>query len=198
MHRTDDSARIGPNAVIQLRDVLAETLGDVRGAQIFDAAGQSPWWRTPPTIMVPEAAVRAVHKAVVDHLGAAEAQALLAEAGARTGAYLLANRIPGLVRWLFPRLPALISARLLIRAVARHAWTFCGSGEFRYGFRRGLDLTVRHNPLAVLGGDPWHRAVFETLFRRLVSPACIVRPVVTVAARADDSAFLVLGPGFGL
>lgn len=198
MHRTDDPARIGPNAVIQLRDVLAETLGDVRGAQIFDAAGQGPWWHTPPAIMVPEAAVRAVHKAVVDHLGAAQAQALLAEAGARTGAYLLANRIPRLVRWLFPRLPALISARLLIRAVARHAWTFCGSGEFCYGFRRGLDLSVRHNPLAVLGGDPWHRAVFETLFRRLVSPACIVRPVVLVSARADDSAFLVLGPGFGL
>jgi divinyl protochlorophyllide a 8-vinyl-reductase len=193
-----DSNRIGPNAVIQLRDVLAERLGPKAGQTLFEAAGHPGWWTAPPQQMVPEEGVRAVHRAVVQALPANKAAMLLAEAGQRTGAYILANRIPAAARWLLPRLPAWLAARLLVQAIARHAWTFCGSGAFRYRFRRALELAVIANPLAVTPGDPWHRAVFEALFHGLVSPDCRVVGPDMRKQGVDVSAFTILGPGFGL
>ncbi|MCZ8262135.1 MAG: bacteriochlorophyll 4-vinyl reductase [Beijerinckiaceae bacterium] len=198
MARTLDPGRIGPNAVIQLRNVLAETLGAEAGRAVFEAAGQGPWWEEPPAGMVPEAAVRAVHAALVRMLPARQSTALLTEAGYRTGAYILAYRIPGFARWLLPRLPARLAAQLLVRAIARHAWTFCGTGAFCYRLGNRLDLTVMANPLAVAPGDPWHRAVFEALFRHLVSPSCRVVGPETSRPGPPVSAFSVLGPGFGL
>lgn len=193
-----DPGRIGPNAVIQLRDVLAEAIGAARGRALFEAAGQTGWWDDPPTAMVPEAAVRDVHAALVRALPARQAAALLEEAGYRTGAYILAYRIPAFARWLLPRLPARLAARLLVRAIARHAWTFCGTGAFRYRLDGRLDLAVMANPLAVAPGDPWHRAVFESLFRHLVSPSCRVVGKDPAGTLPAGTAFSVLGPGFGL
>ncbi|WP_284179495.1 bacteriochlorophyll 4-vinyl reductase [Rhabdaerophilum sp. SD176] len=198
MARTIDPGRIGPNAVIQLRDVLAEAIGAARGRALFEAAGQAGWWDEPPSAMVPEAAVRDVHAAVVRALPARQAASLLEEAGYRTGAYILAYRIPAFARWLLPRLPARLAARLLVRAIARHAWTFCGTGAFRYRLDGRLDLAVMANPLAVAPGDPWHRAVFETLFRHLVSPSCRVVGKNPAGPAPAGTAFSVLGPGFGL
>lgn len=198
MARPTDPGRIGPNAVIQLRDVLAERMGTEQGRSVFVAAGQGGWWEEPPSVMVPEALVREVHAALVRVLPPRDAAMLLQEAGHRTGIYILANRIPGPARWLLPRLPARLAARLLVGAIARHAWTFCGTGAFRYRMGRQLDLAVMANPLAVAPGDPWHRAVFETLFRHLVSPACRVIGAEPNRPDPAESTFSVLGPGFGL
>lgn len=198
MRRPDDRALIGPNAIIQLRHVLARRLGEAEGRAIFVAAGQERLWDQPPSAMLSERAVRDVHDAVVRTLCPTRARVVLAEAGRLTAEYLLANRIPRLARRMLPLLPASFAARLLMRAVARNAWTFCGSGEFGYRFETGLHVLVRDNPIAVDAEAPWHRAVFETLFRRLVSPACEILREGGPSARVADTAFLIRGPGFGL
>jgi hypothetical protein len=51
-------------------------------------------------------------------------------AGRRTADYLLAHRIPKPVQALLKALPARLAARVLLSAIARHAWTFAGSGVF--------------------------------------------------------------------
>jgi divinyl protochlorophyllide a 8-vinyl-reductase len=80
-----------------------------------------------------------------------------------------------------------LGARVLAGAIARHSWTFAGSGSFRISGWRPLTFEVGGNPLvAGLRGDHpichWHAAVFERLFARLVWRGCIVREVACVAA----------------
>jgi hypothetical protein len=60
-----------------------------------------------------------------------QAGAILAKAGQGTADYILAHRIPGPAKALIRALPAPLGARLLTAAIARHAWTFTGSGRFR-------------------------------------------------------------------
>ena len=105
---------------------------------------------------------------------------LSAEAGRRTADYILANRIPGPVRAVLKMLPAGPSARALSRAIARHAWTFAGSGEFRV-----LDpwtFEIHDNP--IIRGETsdrclcdWHAGVFARLYAALVNPAATCREV---------------------
>lgn len=121
-------ARIGPNAIHQLVDVLDRREGREVRDRLCAAAGIVP----PPADagMWPEAEAAALHRtvreAVPDRAGA-----LLDEAGAATGDYILSHRIPRLAQWALRALPRGIAARLLARAIAAHAWTFAGSGRFR-------------------------------------------------------------------
>ena len=63
---------------------------------------------------------------------------------------------------------------LLATAIARHAWTFAGSGACRTGARDdGWTVAIENNPLAT-PGCPWHTGVLETMFRTLVSKRAIV------------------------
>ena len=101
---------------------------------------------------------------------------LAADAGRRTADYILAYRIPGPAKRLLKVLPPALAATFLARAIARHAWTFAGSGRFAqdgpWTFR------IADNPL--IRGERsevpichWHAAVFERLYRSLVAPDCI-------------------------
>lgn len=78
--------------------------------------------------MWPEAACRAVHLTVYRDLPG-QAESLMTLAGAATADYILAHRIPGPVKALIRALPAPLGARFLTAAIARHAWTFAGSGR---------------------------------------------------------------------
>jgi len=64
-----------------------------------------------------------------------------------------------------------LAMRALSTAIARHAWTFAGSGRFRV-LRPGV-FEIADNP--IIRGERsdvplchWHAAVFERLFRVLV------------------------------
>ena len=120
--------RVGPNAVIQLRDVLHDFR--LHGAALFDAAGVGAWWLQPPSEMIPEQEAARLHQAVRRHLVPEQARAVLREAGLRTADYLLANRIPRPAQIVLRILPPRFAAALLLRAIAAHAWTFAGSGTF--------------------------------------------------------------------
>jgi divinyl protochlorophyllide a 8-vinyl-reductase len=124
--------------------------------------------------MVPEAEVAALHAQVYRDQALADFKRIAAEAGLRTGDYLLANRIPGPVQWVLKRLPDAIAARLLSRAIAKHAWTFAGSGVFTYAWRPNLTYSIQGNPItaglqAQVPICDYYAATFERIFRQLVN-----------------------------
>ncbi|MCU0802464.1 MAG: hypothetical protein MUD11_11940 [Rhodobacteraceae bacterium] len=109
----------------------------------------------------------------------ARADALLAAAGLAVGDYILAHRIPPLAQRVLRLLPAALSARLLARAIARHAWTFAGSL-----LPGACDHPACH----------WHAAVFARLYQRLVWPDAAVTET-HCAARGDATCRFVIVPG---
>ena len=165
-------ARIGPNAIHQHLPVLDALIGPALRAALLVRAGiDEP---APDCGMLPEDEVIHLHRAVWLFLPA-HAPTVQRAAGLAVGEYILANRIPAPARWLIRHLPAPLGARLLAGAIARHAWTFAGSGRFRIVDQNPLTFEIGENPLALgpESGAPschWHAAVFERLFARLVWP----------------------------
>lgn len=178
----DAGARIGPNAVLQHLPVLDGALGErLRGALLHRAGVPLP---SPDCGMLPEAQVIPLHRAVWLFLPD-RAEAIQRAAGLAVGDYILANRIPRLARGLIRALPAPLGARLLAAAIARHAWTFAGSGVFTITSHHPLTFSTAQNPLAVGPPQPschWHAAVFERLFQRLVWPGAQVTETTCCAA----------------
>jgi divinyl protochlorophyllide a 8-vinyl-reductase len=171
--RPETSARIGPNAILQLLPVLDAALGRAARDRLLSGIDLPPL----DAGMWPEAACRAAHLAVWKGCGD-QAGVILAQAGQGTADYILAHRIPGPAKALIRALPAPLGARLLTAAIARHAWTFAGSGHFSVTGRSPLSVEISDNPLAFPGLPcPWHAAVFTRLFQRLVWPRVRVEAV---------------------
>jgi divinyl protochlorophyllide a 8-vinyl-reductase len=203
-------ARIGPNAIHQLVAVLDRREGRAARDGLCAIAGIVP--PPPDAGLWPEAEAAALHRAVRRALPG-RAAAILSEAGAATGDYILAHRIPRPAQWALRRMPRALAARLLARAVAAHAWTFAGSGTFRIagdriasaadaaGERRpapALVFEIEGNPL--IAGEradrplcAWHAAVFARLFSRLVWPEAAVTETCC-AARGDARCRFELAP----
>lgn len=173
-------AVIGPNAVIQLGEALRPHRGLAEA--VFAAAGHGDWLRDAPEQMVPEGEVAALHAAL--YALSPRAIELAQEAGTRTGDYILANRIPAAARLLLRALPAALAEPLLVAAIARHAWTFAGSGRFVQLPGRPARFGIDRNPLARDHGHcRWHEAVFTRLWQKLIDPAATV--VETTCGHGD-------------
>lgn len=190
----DRAARIGPNAITRVAEVMRERIGPGGTVGVFAAAGLSRYLDAPPARMVDEAEVATLHRRLRESLGIAEARQVGREAGLRTGDYLLARRIPRPVQWLLRALPAPLASRVLLAAIARHAWTFAGSGRFRVLHGTPLLLFIEGNPLcrAVRADEPlcdFYTATFERLFRALVHPAATVRELACESMGAPACAF---------
>ncbi|MBS0240812.1 MAG: bacteriochlorophyll 4-vinyl reductase [Proteobacteria bacterium] len=164
----ETGASIGPNSISQTALALRDIAGTTATERIFSAAGLSGYLAKAPDQMVPEAEAARLFDSLRRSFSPAMADSILAEAGRRTGRYIIANRIPGAAAWVIQHCPTAIGARLLISAIGQHAWTFAGSG--RVEIRRGadLELCIRGNPLAT-PGCAWHTATLECLFKELVS-----------------------------
>jgi len=124
--------------------------------------------------MIPEADAARVHK-VLREVDPEHAPEIARAAGIKTGDYILAHRIPPKAQWFLQVLPKRMAARVLSQAIAKHAWTFVGSGQFRVVDPWTFEIT--HNPL--IRGEHsddrlcfWHAAVFERLYQELVAPGC--------------------------
>jgi divinyl protochlorophyllide a 8-vinyl-reductase len=187
------AARIGPNALLQLVPVLERVGGpDLREA-VFAGAGVLDLPRADG--LIAEGPVARVHQELRRRLPDL-APALAREAGQRTADYIIANRIPRPVVLLLKLLPPALAAPLLTRAIARHAWTFAGSGRFEVTCDRPLTFLLHDNP--VVRGEhadhplcDWHAAVFERLFRVLVSPRASVAETECCATGATACRFEV-------
>lgn len=177
-----EGGRIGPNAILQLVDVLERRgEGELLTAVLAEAGVVRPS-RDPG--MLPEGDCAAVHQALRRVSPAAEGQ--LEEAGLATGDYILAHRIPKLAQGVLRVLPRALAAPVLTKAIARHSWTFAGTGEFRVEGSRPLVVSVARNPLVAgwRASTPqciWHAAVFRRLYGRLVWPGVQVREVACCA-----------------
>ena len=187
---------IGPNAVIQLVPALEVLAGAAAARRIFESSGASDWLAAPPREMVAEGLVAALHQQMRRDLDPRAAASVAGLAGRLTADYILAHRIPPLMRRLLPRLPAALAARLLLAAIARHAWTFAGSGAFAAMPGRPCVIEIAANPFVAgeRAGAPlcaWHAAVFTQLFRNLVHPAAGAREVACCAAGAPACRFEV-------
>lgn len=164
-------ARIGPNAILQLVPVLDRLEGRGLRDEVLALAGATV--PPPDAGMWPETACRAVHLAVY-LLCADRAGRIMAEAGTGTADYILAHRIPGAAQRAIRAVPPWLGARLLTSAIARHAWTFAGSGRFRVASHAPLTLEIAANPLSPGGPCHWHAAVFTRLYQALVWPGAVV------------------------
>lgn len=161
---------IGPNTILQLLPVLERAGGTDFRDQVMAAAGifEAP----NDEGMMPEGPAARVHQA----LRAIEpemAPSLAWAAGERTGHYILARRIPQAAQVVLKVLPAGLAGPLLSKAIAKHSWTFTGSGTFHLA--GPLTFEIADNPIVrgEVSDVPlchWHRAVFEVLFRKLVDP----------------------------
>ena len=190
-----EAGRIGPNAILQLVDVLERRWGGNLLSAVLAEAGVS---RPPRDAgMLPEADCAAVHQAV--RRLAPGAESLLEEAGLATGDYILAHRIPKLAQGVLRLLPKNLAAPVLTKAIAKHSWTFAGTGEFRVESSRPLVLTIARNPLvAGLRAETpqciWHVAVFRRLYGRLVWPGVRVQEV-SCCACGDPVCRFEISPG---
>lgn len=169
----DATARIGPNAILQLVPVLEEAAGRDFAAHVLAMAGvfELP---DPSAGLIDEAPAARLHQAM--RLEMPDAAPMLArEAGWRTGEYILAHRIPKPAQRLLRLMPARLAVPVLSKAIAKHAWTFCGSGAFRLVSTWPAVFEIGDNP--VVRGERsevplchWHAAVFERLFSALCGP----------------------------
>lgn len=176
---------IGPNSVIQLVEALAEREGEAAVDRLFDRAGLAAWRTRPLDAMIPEAVPAALFAALFQAYPMDAAQAIAADAGRRTADYVMAHRIPGPVKTLLRLLPGPPSARLLLSAIQRNAWTFAGSGVCTSRYGRPSVIEIAGNPLA-MPGCVWHAAVFTRLFRSLAARKAAVRH--PACSLAGDSA----------
>ncbi len=185
-----EAGRIGPNAILQLVDVL-ERRGEV---ELLTAVLAKAGVSRPPRDagMLPEAECAAVHQAL--RRLASGAEGLLEEAGLATGDYILAYRIPRLAQGVLRALPGPLAAPVLTTAIAQHSWTFAGTGKFRVEGSRPLVVSVARNPL-VAGWRAerpqciWHVAVFRRLYGRLVWPSVTVDETACCACGAAACRF---------
>ena len=178
MSAAQGGGRIGPNAVTQLITALRKGGDRALAPRIFSQAGSAQWLDSPPTEMVDETRVARLHATVRELLPEARADAILREAGRTTAEYILENRIPRLAQTVLKILPPSLAARALTRAIGAHAWTFAGTGRFQGVIGRDATFEIWDNPLCrerdlSPGWCVWHTAVFERLFRALVSARTI-------------------------
>ncbi|MEM8664402.1 MAG: bacteriochlorophyll 4-vinyl reductase [Pseudomonadota bacterium] len=175
---------VGPNAVIQLRHALVEGAAPGEAARVFALAGQSAHFERPPEAMIDETIPAALFAALWRALPERDAARLARDAGERTADYVMTHRIPAFARALLRNLPRGLAARLLLRAIARNAWTFAGSGRCEVETGTRLAIVIHDNTLAT-PGCVWHAGVFTRLFDRLVAPGTSV--IHTACTRRGDA-----------
>jgi divinyl protochlorophyllide a 8-vinyl-reductase len=147
MH-TDVGARIGPNAIIQTVQVLRDQYGRAEADTLLEQGGQVHLLHELPSTMVDEAEFHTLVRALLEQIGPEQTDQVLYESGQRTADYLLAHRIPRPFQRLvqMPLLPRRVGLHLLLWAISKHAWTFVGSGAFRFAVtnRPTIRVTVTH------------------------------------------------------
>jgi divinyl protochlorophyllide a 8-vinyl-reductase len=187
-------AQIGPNALIQMVEALRSVWGNDKTGALLGSLGLGHYIEKPPQRMMPQVEVAALHTRLYGMVDVQTFKSITFDAGSRTADYLLANRIPGAVQWLLKRLPDAVAARVLCRAIAKHAWTFAGSGAFSYAWEPHLVFRLRGNPLcSQIDADTpvcdYYAATFERIFRVVVNDNWRVQELQCEASGANVCEF---------
>jgi divinyl protochlorophyllide a 8-vinyl-reductase len=192
-------ARIGPNAITQLTGALERELGQDPARTLLRKNGFGRYLDSPPHDMVDEIDVIELHSAVRDRLPAGVFRSVESAAGYSTADYLLAHRIPKLLQRLMRLLPSPWSARLLLTAITRHAWTFAGSGRCTARSGRPVLITIEGCAIccgahAAIPQCAYYAATFERLFAVLVDPRAAVVETDCIATGARICRFRIDWP----
>ncbi|NBD29038.1 MAG: bacteriochlorophyll 4-vinyl reductase [Alphaproteobacteria bacterium] len=171
--QTHPSGRVGPNAILQMVEAVRMLSGPEVLDRVCAAAGMPGLVDNLPDRMIPAHDALSLHRAVAAELPQDAADRIAREAGRRTGDYILSHRIPAPARLVLRLLPGRLAGPILLRAISHHAWTFAGDARVTHDATPPMELVIHDNPLA-MPGCPWHLAVFETLFHRLVDRRIIV------------------------
>ena len=147
--------------------------------------------------MVSEHHVARLQATLREVFGEALASVISRDAGQRTGEYLLANRIPRPAQHVLRWLPAQWAARILAKAISRHAWTFAGSGAFSVKPGVPFVFKIQNNPLCrAIQSDhavcDFYSATFERIFRELVHPNSRVTETACESAGAAACVFEIV------
>ena len=137
--------RIGPNAILQFVPVLEAATGATETARLLAQAGITAL-PDPSAGLIEEGPAARLHQLVRQALPGDAARLAIA-AGQATGDYILAHRIPKPAQAVLRHLPARLSVPILSKAIAKHAWTFCGSGEFRLATSWPARFEILDNPV---------------------------------------------------
>lgn len=175
--------RIGPNALIQTRRALRELTSEETCRAIFVQARLHDFLDRDPDGMIDERQVVSLFRAIGETLSPEDAGWILRLSGRLTGSYVLANRIPIFAKRVLRVLPEPIARRVLLRAIAAHAWTFAGSGSVQIEMWPACAIRILSNPIAT-SGCTWHLGVFETLFGAFAGSPVRVRHTAC-CARGD-------------
>lgn len=191
----EGTPKIGPNSVLQTVAALCEISGPEAARELSHRAGlPDPW----PEGMIPEAWFVRVIDELRGMVPEGTAESVLARSGELTGAYVSANRVPGVFKLLLRVLPARLGLPLLVRAFRRHAWTFAGGGHFesRGPFPGTLVLddppTARSAPPAGCACG-YYEAAFQSLLT-LAVPGVTVRETQCRADGASACHFRITLP----
>lgn len=192
------TARIGPNAIIQVAHVLRDRVGVAHAARLlYDSTGYA--LGALPSAMVDEREAQALARAVMEELGLPSGTTILREAGHRTGDYLLAHRIPRPAQWIMRIAPRTLGLAILLKAMRANAWTFAGSGAFGVQRVEGeVQLTFHGCAMCrdMHEAGPvcdFYAGTFERLIRVLVSPRARVIEVECEATGGHCCRFEVHG-----
>lgn len=194
LHAHAHRGLIGPNAVVQVANALRTACGEDLARAVFRRAQLERHLGAPPEEMVPEAEANLLQSALFDEVGEQRAREIAFDAGLRTGDYLLAHRIPKPAQAVLKALPSRLAGRILLKAIARHAWTFAGSGTFKFVPGHPIAVSIAHCPLCRdrHGVQPlcdYYAGTFEQLFRSLVHRRASVREVACEAVGGDTCRF---------
>lgn len=190
MPNEDNIARIGPNALTRTVEALFACYDEAQVRQIL-GADHAHLIGADLQEMVDERRVIALVQRLADTIGVDAARDVLWRSGELTAAYLLAHRIPGPFQKLLKPLPPRPALRLLLWAIAQHAWTFAGSGEFKYQVgnrqRNETQLTVRSslNPAAAASG------FYGGTFNRLVHELIDTEASITTSVEGSLCTYLI-------
>lgn len=193
---TTHIARIGPNAIIQTINALRERYGLEASADLLRRGGHPDLLDRLPDDMVDEQEFIDLEHTLLDLLGEQDARAVLFRAGELTAGYLLKHRIPLPIQRLLKVLPRGARMRLLTLAIARHAWTFVGSGQFGFALGPHPMFTIERCPACrgvhtIVPFCSFYTGCFETLLRALIQRRVSVREVACGACGGACCTFAI-------
>ncbi len=187
-----DPARIGPNSIIQTVGALRVSCGEAEADDLLTRSGEGHLVDHLPEEMVNESEFHRLVQVLVAELGPEQTAQVLHESGERTADYLLAHRIPRFFQRLVKVLPRRAGLALLLWAVSFNAWTFVGSGQFRFAVGRELVIRVHVSHPSVLPVAHFYGGTFTRLVHILIDPQATVRTAADQTAHGIDCTYTLL------
>ncbi|ABZ83859.1 bacteriochlorophyll 4-vinyl reductase [Heliomicrobium modesticaldum Ice1] len=186
---THTYGKIGPNSIIQTVAALQERYGEGRTAEFLVNVGRGDLTQKLPAEMVDEQEFNDLVRSIQASFGNQELTQLLRRSGELTAAYLLKHRIPLPIQWILRILPVRAGLKMLLSAIEKNAWTFVGTGSYRFTMGDRPRITIERclSCRGLSANEPicaFYEGTFQTLIRTLVDKEATVKETACSAKGA--------------